>query len=385
MTHTFKLARRAARLRAPLLVTLLALTFGACDSADRLTDTTAGDFADPTTIADPAAPATTEDAALADSLAQLDAAADPSGGQASDDFDDDGLGDEETIEIQAVSGAEQTAGQPAEGLALASVFRGGIPFGTFHLPTYAYGAVFNGNITVISPPYLMSALNQARRTGTRIVVSFTGNDRHYKNANGTFSLAKWKARVARYRGMALASYINDKTLLAHYLVDEPNDPSNWNGTTISRATLDEMARYSKSLFPTLPTAVRAAPKYLRGYNYRYLDAGWAQYHSRFKDPKAWLAIQVRDAKLSGLALIVGVNILAGGTPGGMTGFYPGSYAMTATQLRNWGGALLADPYACAFLGWQYNTRYLSRLDIRSAMVYLSAKARARPIKSCRGT
>src|SRR5688500_12238545 len=92
MTHTFKLARRAARFRAPLLVTLLALAFGACDSTDRLTNTTADEVTDPVALADPAAPTdaaptdseAVEDAALEDSLAVEDslatASGDPTGG-----------------------------------------------------------------------------------------------------------------------------------------------------------------------------------------------------------------------------------------------------------------------------------------------------------------
>jgi hypothetical protein len=384
MTHTFKLARRAARFRAPLLVTMLALAFGACDNADRLTNSTGSDITDPSTLADPAAPAATADAdlRLADSLAQLDAAADPSGGQASDEWDG-GLDDMEEAGIEAVNAAEAASATPA-GASLAT-FRGGTAFGTFHLPTTLYGSLYNGNITVIAPQYLMAYLAIARRTGTKIIVSFAGNDRYFQNANGTFSLTRWKARVARYRGMSLASYIADGTLIGHYMLDEPNDRANWGGTLVSRATLDEMARYSKSLFPTLPTVVRTTPKYLSGYNYRYLDAGWAQYHSRFRDPRAWLAMQVRDARAAGLALVVGMNHLAGGLPGGVRGFWPGSYAMTATQLRNWGSALLADPYACAFLGWKYNATYLNRPDIRSAMAYLSSRARARPARPCRGS
>src|SRR5687768_16556095 len=89
MTHTHKPARPGGRLRTPLLLTLLALTAGACDN--RLTNTTADDLTDPTTVADPAAAADStapadsiaQDLALEDSLAiedSLASAADPSGG-----------------------------------------------------------------------------------------------------------------------------------------------------------------------------------------------------------------------------------------------------------------------------------------------------------------
>ena len=78
----------------------------------------------------------------------------------------------------------------------------------------------------------------------------------YQDAAGHFSLTKWKARIDRYDNVNFDAYVKDGTLIGHYLIDEPNDPANWNGQTISGTTLDEMARYSKQKWPNLPTIVR---------------------------------------------------------------------------------------------------------------------------------
>ena len=110
-----------------------------------------------------------------------------------------------------------------------------------------------------------------------------GSQAQWVNANGTFSLDKWKARLLPYRSINFSSYIADGTIIGNYLIDEPNDPTNWAGTTVSPATLDEMAMYSKQIWPTMPTIVRVSPSYLKGHTYQYLDAAWAQYHSRFGD------------------------------------------------------------------------------------------------------
>ena len=395
MTHTFKLARRAARFRTAVFLTCLALTFGAC-STDRLTNSSTDGLDNPIAASDPApsepAPldSVSADSILEDSLAiedSLATAADPTGGQPIAD-DDEGLGDDEDLgfQVEVVEDPAAASASTAEGLSLASSYRGGIPFGVFHLPSSLYGRGFSGSLvnTSSATRSLVPVLAAAKRAGVKVVISLVGAEHYYKNSNGTFSLAKWKSRVNAYRKVNFSSYIKDGTVIGHYILDEPHDPSNWAGHTISRATVDEMARYSKSIWPSMPTIVRGWPAYLKGYNYRYLDAAWAQYSARFGNVSTWLQKNVRDAKVSRLALVVGLNQLQGGAKGGLNGFYRrGYYSMSASQMRSWGAAILADPYPCAFLSWAYNAKYMNRSDIKSARSYLAGKAGAKSAKSCR--
>jgi hypothetical protein len=386
MTHTFRLPRRAARFRAPILLTLTALAFGACNS-DRLSPPDASTDT-PIAATDPAlADSAAAEARLEDSLATQDALADPSGGQPIAD-EDDGAGDVEDTDVQVeVVDPAALSASSAEGLSM-SAYRGGIPFGVFHLPTSLYGRGYSGSLanTSSATRALVPLLAAARRNGVKVVISLVGSDHYYKNSNGTFSLPKWKARVSKYRGVNFSSYIKDGTIIGHYILDEPHDPSNWAGHTISRATVDEMARYSKSIWPSMPTIVRGWPAYLKGYHYRYLDAAWAQYSARFGNVSTWLNNNVRDAKGSGLALVVGLNQLAGGGKGGLSGFYRrGFYAMSAKQMRTWGAAILSNSYPCAFLSWAYNSKYMNRSDIKSARAFLAGRAGSKSTKSCRGT
>ncbi len=376
-----------------MFVGLLALAFGACDSANNVTNPSTEGLSDPIVAADSLAPLDTaaSDASVEDSLAREDSlaqAADPTGGLPISD-EDEGIADEEEadsgISVEVAAGPDPAAASTADGLSHLNAFRGGIPFGTFHLPRALYGKGFNGSLANISRWELIAYLETARKTGTKVIVTFSGNERHFRTASGAFSLSMWKQRVNRYKGVNLSPYIKDGTLVGHYLIDEPHDPANWAGRTVPRATLDEMAKYSKQLWPTLPTVVRSWPKYLKGYNYRYLDAAWAQYSARFGAVSTFMRDNVRDAKASGLALVIGMNQLAGGNSSGLSGYYAGRYSMSASQLRNWGATMLADSYACAFLSWQYNARYMNRWDIKSAGTYLAGKARARATKSCRGS
>lgn len=258
----------------------------------------------------------------------------------------------------------------------------GVPFGPYHLPPSGYGPEFTGALRTTHPIFLLADLEAARRVGARVMLNLVGGERRIRGPDGHFSLAKWKLRVDRYRDIDFSSYIEDGTIIGHYIMDEPHDPTNWAGRTVSRSDVDEMARYSKQIWPSMVTIIRGWPDYLKGYQYKYLDAAWAQYSERFGDIGTFIDNNVRDAKSSGLGLVVGLNLLAGGGPKGIRGYYSGRYAMSASQVRSWGSALLEEPHVCAFISWKYNETYFSRSDIKSALAELSEKARNRAKKPC---
>ena len=210
-----------------------------------------------------------------------------------------------------------------------------------------------------------------------VVVSFAGNERHFKT-DGYFDLAKWKSRINRYRNVNFSSYIKDGTIVGHYLIDEPNDADNWNGETIAPSVVEEMARYSKQLWPGMVTIVRVQPGYLGTFSgdFRYLDAAWAQYVARKGDPDDYLRQNVADAQKKGLGLVVGLNISKGSAT---------KSELSAKEIESWGSAMLASTYPCGFISWQYDEAYVERADIAQALSLLSEKARNRPTTSCRGT
>jgi hypothetical protein len=324
MNHLLKSAGRGVRFRA--LLVIVATLFGGCDAAERL-------------------------------------------GSPSD---------------QPGSGPTDAGTAPVSASLAASTFRGGIPFGVFQLPVEQYGTIYNGSLSNIWPAYVLSALEAARRSGTRIMLSMSGSESTFQNSDGSFSMAMWKQRVDRFRGIDFSSYIQDGTLIGHFLMDEPYDRTNWGGTLVSLSDIDAMARYSKGIWPSMPTIIRGKTDYLLGYDYKYLDATWAQYISSFGSVSDYITKSVREAKASGLALVVGVNQLNGGGSGGLVGFYsPEKNAMSAKELEAAGNALLADPYPCAFISWKYDQAYMARADIKAVMGRLSEKARIHGSSSCR--
>jgi hypothetical protein len=312
MTFKFKLSRRIARLRAPVL-TAIAISLVGCNSTDSFTPSSA-----PAEAGDP--------------------------------------------------GPE--AGTPS----LSVSFAGGIPFGVSNLPTTEFGSRYNGANRNIWPDYLLGELADIKSRGGKVVLALSGNPKYYLDGSGHFSFDKWKGQLNAFRGVDFSSYVNDGTVVGSYLIDEPNDPANWGGTPVSPSMVEQLAQYSKQLWPNLPTIVRVEPGYLGTAH--YVDAAWAQYVARKGTPEDYISRNVADAQSRGLALVTGLNILKGGVDGS---------EMTASQVQSWGSALLASSYPCAFLSWNYDENYLSSSGIKSAMDVLRSKAQNRSTRTCRAS
>ena len=328
MPQSFRLSRRIARLRA-LVAVMLVLGLAACDKSEA--------FNPDNSI--------TPDAA--DQGPML------------------GAEEPEIVQVSEVSGPTLAS----------ATFSGGIPFGTFQQPVTTFGGRYNGTKLTVGPSALMSALSGAKSRGGKVALMLAGNHRYYQDAGGRFSLTKWKARIDRFKNLKFDSYINDGTVIGHFMMDEPNDPTNWNGQPVPPSMIEEMARYSKQLWPNMPTIVRVEPGYL-SQNHRYLDAAWAQYLARRGPVGDYIRRVVSDAQQRGLGLVVGLNFMDGGTPNGTK--------MTPSEVESWGSALLSSSYPCAFISWQYNSTYLTSSGIGSAMDALRRKAENRGTKSCRG-
>jgi hypothetical protein len=268
----------------------------------------------------------------------------------------------------------QEASLPTASLATPSL-AGGIPMGTYALPTTWFGARYNGGMRTLGPYGLRTELAAIKARGGKIVLMLAGSDWNYLDADGRFSLSMWKQRIDRFRGIDFASYVNDGTIIAHYLIDEPYDPTNWGGRIVPGSTLDEMAKYSKSIWPNMTTIVRAEPVQIKwNGTYHYLDAAWAQYLVRKGDVNDYIRRNVSDAQSMGLGLVVGLNLLDGGTK---------NAHMTAAQVETFGSTLLSSTYPCAFISWQYSSTYLNSSGIGSAMDVLRRKAESRSSKACR--
>jgi hypothetical protein len=265
----------------------------------------------------------------------------------------------------------------------------GIVFGSWSMENSYLNSVHTGwmNGGSLDPSNILSRLSGARAKGGRVVIKLSkGRDHYVKNSDGTFSLSKWKSLVSRFKSVNLDPYISDGTIITHYLIDEPHRATRWGGKVISQSTLEAMAQYSKELWPQMTTVVRVVPSYLASASltYKHLDAGWTQYVVGKGDAAKWVAAETAAAKRKGLGLVVGLNVLDGGNGSSkIRGWTSGKWAMSASEIRNYGSAMLAESYACAFFNWTHDIEYYGRSDIKSAMADVSAKAKAHAKTSCR--
>jgi hypothetical protein len=288
-------------------------------------------------------------------------------GSAADDFPDAGPGGPDSL--------------------LAGVGRG-IPFGLFGVRPF--GLPFTGAHRLVDRSSIAATMRAAQTAHTRLVLNLAGSRSRYINPDGTFDMARWKSRVDAYRDIDFAPYVTEGLILAHYLVDEPNAPASWGGRVIAPAELEEMARYSKSIWPSLPTAVRAPPGWLRrsGLAWQYLDIAWAQWAgqhgvSEGRTPEQFRDENVAEAKAQRLGLVLGMNLIDGGDgSSGVPGNVSGRWEMSAAEVVRVGSVLAQTPYACAVLSWRYDPVFEQRLGTRAALDTVAAAAADRGGISC---
>jgi hypothetical protein len=373
MTHVNTHAGRLRRLRA---LALLVVLVGACNEADNLTSTSSPEIAldsvaNDSTAADSAA----ADSLVADSLAVDSLAAD-------------------SLAVDSLSQLTPTA-LLTEGALYA---RKGMPYGPSGLwqtsaspQSRSIGFSASTNFTYAGG--LVKQINAARAMGHRLVLNMTGGSHAKHKSNGKFDLRKWKATMNTYNRRdikaAVARGVADGTVILNSVMDEPN--VDWGGN-VTKPLLDQMARYVKAMFPTLPVGVALRYDWRPHEKFRVMDAYITQY-SWGKGPLApWRSKVLDNARSQGMKVMFAVNILNGGPytyknwncPSGTTGgrgTYKPTCRMTPSQLRQWGSYLGAS--GCGLLLWRYDRAFMSKSANVSALRNLASTMSRTPGRSCR--
>ena len=179
-------------------------------------------------------------------------------------------------------------------------------------------------------------------------------------------------------------------------MDEPNHAT-WGGV-LTKATVDGMGAYVKEIFPTLPVGYGIGPS---GYSwrpterYQVIDYIYNQYNWWITsgDVATWRERVLAQARLDGVAVMFGLNILDGGIhsyttkdcPIPLTGGF-GTYAiacrMTPQQIRTWGIALAGAPRLCGFLVWEYDAAFMAKAENQAAFRDVAAALATTPAKDC---
>ena len=253
-------------------------------------------------------------------------------------------------------------------------FNQGLLFGPFHLPEAEYdNSPFTGTFAALRPETATQTLEAARKAGIRLIINLSGGRPGYQEADGAFSVSRFKERLDSYKGIDFESYVADGTILGHLMFDEPQDPSNWNGSPAPFEDIEAAAAYSKELWPTLPVGVGGPATFLQdGAPWSALDYAFAQYTTRRGEVVGWLKTEVEAAHQARLGLVLSINILGGNNRS----------PVTAAQLEEWGNLFASEPAICGLLMWKYDPGYVQDANISAAFAGISQIAQERTIRSC---
>jgi hypothetical protein len=244
---------------------------------------------------------------------------------------------------------------------------------------YPWNSALNGAIT---PGNLKATLDFYAANGWKMVTRLW-TDPGSVDAGGTFNLANWKLSVKRYADAGLSSYLNqraqDGTLIRHLLIDDIHSINRWN-RFITPSEIEQMAAYSKSLYPSVPVTLRARATQLLGQNFSALDDVTADYSfgnggntsSRTADCTAYRDDELAAAATLGIGQNFGFIVPDGGDgASGIPGSLTGKFFMSASELVTYGNILIppSQNYWFNFWKWDidYESIYFDRSDILAAM------------------
>lgn len=205
------------------------------------------------------------------------------------------------------------------------------------------------------PSYCVdTVLPMVEAAGVKVTFRMTPSAEAY-TTSGNFDLELWKDELSRWTSVDVQPYIDNGTFVGHMILD---DIQNFSGRDATAADLDEMARYSKELFPGLMTYVRERATEMplpSSGQYVYVDACVNQYQFNHGEIHEYAAEQEAQAIALGLGTINGLNIADGGDgESGQAGWRSGFHAMSAAEITEYGNVLAAVPSMGMFLNWEYD-------------------------------
>ncbi len=251
-----------------------------------------------------------------------------------------------------------------------------------------------------APRTIVARLRLARSLGMRMVTVMTGGARANYLTDGVFDMAKWKARMDAYDKPeirdAVAEAVSDGILIGNTVMDEPfnvggpgNEANGWGPKgTMSKARVDSMCGYARSIFPMVPQGVVQDYTEEPTGSYQVCDFITTQYRvakgslTRYRDES--LALCRRDRHACAFA----INVLDGGiqaprrradgtrkqdyepgdcpltTTGGQGTYFP-NCRMTAEQVREAGRAL--GPAGCFLTGFRYDSAFMASPENQAAI------------------
>ncbi len=289
--------------------------------------------------------------------------------------------------VTATSGEEADT---TEVVVLRNTLDQGIPFGSYDLWTSATktqtsgGSAFTSSHDYVFPGEMVNHIALARAKGMSIVLAMTGGSHDRYKTDGVFDEAKWRAAMDGYNTptiqAAVADGVADGTIIGNSVMDEPQQSGttvkDWGPPgTMTKARVDGLCAYVKTIFPTLPVGVgHDHSAFEPGNSYQVCEFFMPQYAARKGSVTAWRDAALAMAARDGLTVLFSVNLLNGGVqdktgawdcPGtGGLGDRSPNCRMTAAQVRDFGKVL--GQAGCAMLSWKFDKDFVAKVENQEA-------------------
>jgi hypothetical protein len=260
----------------------------------------------------------------------------------------------------------------------------GMPFGSWDCTVPTDLGPFNLCIRSAGS-WITSELAALKPLRAKLLLS-QGGYAKFQRPDKTYDPAKYQAWVQTLKPYVASwqPYVTEGTLVGVQVIDDVG-ASNWGGTAISQARIDEMAKWWEELMPGLTTFVREKATGLAGYQWAYLDASISQYNAgHMGDVTRWRDSNVVAAKAARLGLMLSLNVLNGGkvVPGCYQGGSAATCSMTPAELLAYGAVEAAAPDACGLVSWKTSPAYQAQPGVAEAFRLLADIAALRSAPPC---
>jgi hypothetical protein len=164
---------------------------------------------------------------------------------------------------------------------------------------------------------------------------------------------------------------------------------------MTKSRVDDMCRYVKAMFPTLPVGVVHDHRVFepdQGYSSCDFIVSQYTYRKTKGDVEAFRQGGLAFAARNHMAIIFSLNVLDGGIPRKASGTCdipetggPGTYGrncrMTPEQIRDFG--LILGPAGCAFTMWRYERDFFDNSANQASFAEVADSLGKVPAKVCR--
>jgi hypothetical protein len=291
-----------------------------------------------------------------------------------------------TYSVKAVSGSLSASASVTVSAAapMPPASGSGVSFGSYECTGSTLGPF---NLCIRAAGY-WSAKDMAalQATGSKLMLNQGGYGK-FQTAAGTYDPVKYYNWVQTLKPYVASwqPYLADGTLVGVQVIDDIGT-MNWGGVAITKAQIEEMAKWWKQLAPGITTFVREKATGLTGFTWVYLDASITQYNARYMgDVTKWRDSNVVAARNARVGLMLSMNSLNGGkvVAGCYHGGSPTYCSMSPTELRTYGAVQAAAPEGCGLMSWKSDPEYHLQPGVAEALTYLAGLAKTRPAVSCK--